>query len=277
MDKPHSSHKSLTSIKISCTFHRGSDEHWLHMKIKINQSASLWEQPVPLSWQIFSYVNIGMNLFKDKTQKLKLSISTYGIFMMFCELITHIVLVFLLFLFGFYSLSCGTCVASFHGLSILCYHFSMHALFTSILSVCAQWCPTYVVLCFCVVFFSSCFLDCHFWIALWYSLTFGYRRRTFFPNCIWTPTFSAKHNNLASVVCHTSLTLFHFNTVTTNFNGEGGYVSLQIFEYRSLSFCHFIVLLLVVLLSVLLRFADCNYPLIYFSCCICMIFFACKT
>jgi hypothetical protein len=30
-------------------------------------------------------------------------------------------------------------------------------------------------------------------IALWYSLTFSYRRLTFFPNCIWTPTFSAKH------------------------------------------------------------------------------------
>ena len=46
----------------------------------------------------------------------------------------------------------------------------------------------------------SASLDCHFWIALWYSLTFSYRRLTFSPNCIWTPTFSAKHNNLASVV-----------------------------------------------------------------------------
>jgi hypothetical protein len=54
--------------------------------------------------------------------------------------------------------------------------------------------------------------DCHFWIVLWYSLTFSYRRLIFFPNCIWTPIFSAKH---------TSLMLFHFNTVTTNFNGEG--------------------------------------------------------
>jgi hypothetical protein len=69
-------------------------------------------------------------------------------------------------------------------------------------------------------------LDCHFWIALWYSLTFSYWRLTFFPNCIWTPTFSDKHNNLASVVWHTSLMLFHFNTVTTNFNGEGGNLSL---------------------------------------------------
>ena len=71
----------------------------------------------------------------------------------------------------------------------------------------------------------SASLDCHFWIALWYSLTFSYRRLTFFPNCIRTPTFSAKHNNLASVVWHTSLMLFHFNTVTTNFNGEGENVS----------------------------------------------------
>jgi hypothetical protein len=42
--------------------------------------------------------------------------------------------------------------------------------------------------------------DCHFLIALWYFLTFSYRRLTFFSNCIWTTTFSAKHNNLASVV-----------------------------------------------------------------------------
>ena len=46
----------------------------------------------------------------------------------------------------------------------------------------------------------SASLDCHFWIALWYSLTFSHRRLTFFPNCIWTPTLSAKHNNLASAV-----------------------------------------------------------------------------
>jgi hypothetical protein len=88
----------------------------------------------------------------------------------------------------------------------------------------------------CVVFFAFWFrlvypklsasLDCHFWIALWNSLTFSYRRLTFFPNCIWTPTFSAKHNNLASVVWHTSLMLLHLNTVTTNFNGEGGNLSL---------------------------------------------------
>ena len=68
-----------------------------------------------------------------------------------------------------------------------------------------------VCVCFCVYVHSG----------VWYSLTFSYRRLTFFPNCIWTPTFSAKHNNLASVVWHTSLMLFLFNTVTTNFNGEG--------------------------------------------------------
>jgi len=72
----------------------------------------------------------------------------------------------------------------------------------------------------------SASLDCHFWIALWYSLTFSYGRLTFFPNCIWTPSFSANHTNLASVFWHTSLMLFHFSTVTTNFNGEGGTLSL---------------------------------------------------
>jgi hypothetical protein len=91
------------------------------------------------------------------------------------------------------------------------------------------------VLCFSLVLFRlvnpklSASLDCHCWIALWYSLTFSYRRLTFLPNCIRTPTFSAKHNNLASVVWHTSLMLFYFNTVTTNFNGEG-----EIYPYRSL-------------------------------------------
>ena len=100
--------------------------------------------------------------------------------------------------------------------------------------------------CFCFVLFRlvypklSASLHCHFWIALWYSLTFSYRRLTFLPNCIWTPTFSAKHNNLASVVWHTSLMLFHFNTVTTNFNGEG-----KIYPYRSLRIvvCPFVPLL----------------------------------
>jgi hypothetical protein len=100
---------------------------------------------------------------------------------------------------------------------------------------CAYWCPTCIVLCFSFVLFRlvnpklSASLDCHCWIALWYSLTFSDRRLTFLPNCIWTPTFSAKHNNLASVVWHTSLMLFHFNTVTTNFNGKG-----EIYPYRSL-------------------------------------------
>jgi hypothetical protein len=107
----------------------------------------------------------------------------------------------------------------------------VHVLFTLIVCVCAWWCPTYIVLCFCFALFRflypklSASLDCHFWIALWYSLTFSYRRLTFFPNCIWTLTLSAKHNNLASVVWHTSLLLFHFNTVTTNFNGERGHLS----------------------------------------------------
>ena len=79
-------------------------------------------------------------------------------------------------------------------------------IYVNCVCVCAYWCPTYVVLCFCSVLFRlvypklSASLDCHFWIALWYSLTFSYRRLTFFSNCIWTPTFSAKHNNLASVV-----------------------------------------------------------------------------
>ena len=87
-------------------------------------------------------------------------------------------------------------------------------------------CVVFLLFFFCLVYPKlSASLDCHFWIALWYSLKFSYRRLTFFPNCIWTPTFSAKHNNLASVVWHTSLMLFHFNTVTTNFNGEGENVS----------------------------------------------------
>ena len=112
--------------------------------------------------------------------------------------------------------------------------------------MCAQWCPTCIVLCFSFVLFRlvnpklSASLDCHCWMALWYSLTFSYRRLTFLPNCIWTPTLSAKHNNLASVVWHTSLMLFHFNTVTTNFNGEG-----EMYPYRSLRIvvCPFVPLL----------------------------------
>jgi hypothetical protein len=86
---------------------------------------------------------------------------------------------------------------------------------TVLVCVCIVVSKTYIVLCLCFVLFRlvypklSDYLDCHFWIALWYSLTFSYRRLTFFPNCIWTPTFSAKHNNLASVVWHTSLMLFH--------------------------------------------------------------------
>ena len=84
---------------------------------------------------------------------------------------------------------------------------------------------------FALFYFVLCTLSCqhsldfHFWIALWYSLTFSYRKLTVFPNCIWTPTFSTKHINLASVVWHTSLLLFHLKTVITNFNGEGGNLS----------------------------------------------------
>ena len=68
------------------------------------------------------------------------------------------------------------------------------------LRVCAQWCPTYIVLCFCFVLFRlvypklSASLDCHFWIAFWYSLTFSNRRLTFFQNCIWTPHFQPNLN-----------------------------------------------------------------------------------
>ena len=168
----------------------------------------------------------------------------------------------------FTSISHSLCLVPV--LSVVCWR--AHVLFTLIVCVSAQWCPTYIVLCFSFVLFRlvypklSASLDCDFWIALWYSLTFSYRGLTFFPNCNWTPTFSAKHNNLASVVWHTSLMLFHFNTVTTNFNVEGGNLSLSILEDRCLSFCPF---------TVLLRCTDCNYPLIYFSSYICMIFFTC--
>jgi hypothetical protein len=40
----------------------------------------------------------------------------------------------------------------------------------------------------------SAFLDCHFWIALCYSLTFSYRRLTFFPNCICNRRNISKDN-----------------------------------------------------------------------------------
>ena len=88
---------------------------------------------------------------------------------------------------------------------------------------------------YCVSFSRLSCLDC-----LWYSLTFSNRRLTFFPNCIWTPTSSAKHNNFTSVVGHTSQMLFHFNTVTTNFNGKG-----EIYPHRSLRIviCPFLPLL----------------------------------
>ena len=126
-------------------------------------------------------------------------------------------------------------------LSVICWR--AHVLFTLIVCACAKWCPTYIVLCFCSVLFRlvlSASLDCHFWIALWYSLTFSNRRLTFFANCIWTSTSSAKHNNFTSVVGHTSQMLFHFNTVTTNFNGKG-----EIYPHRSLRIviCPFLPLL----------------------------------
>ena len=129
-------------------------------------------------------------------------------------------------------------------LPVVCWR--AHVLFTLIVCVCAYWCPTYIVLCFCFVLFRlvypklSASLDCHFWVALWYSLTFSYGRLTFFPNCILTPTFWANHKNLASVVWHTRLMLFHFSTMTANFNGEG-----DIFPHRSLRIvvCPFVPLL----------------------------------
>ena len=119
-------------------------------------------------------------------------------------------------------------------LPVVCWR--AHVLFTLI--VCVYVCVVlFNIHCvvFCFVFFRrvypklSASLDFHFWIALWYSLTFSYRRLTVFQNCIWTLRFSAKHNNLASVLWHTSQMLFHFITVTTNFNGEG-----EMYPYRSL-------------------------------------------
>jgi len=117
-------------------------------------------------------------------------------------------------------------------LPVVCWR--VHVLFTLIVCVyvCVYSGVQHTLCCVFVLFYFvlctlSCqhSLDCHFWIALWYSLTFSYRKLTVFPNCIWTPTFSAKHSNLASVVWHTSLLLFHLKTVTTNFNGEGRNVS----------------------------------------------------
>ena len=166
-------------------------------------------------------------------------------------------------------------------LPVVCWR--AHALFTLIVCVCVHSGVQHTLCCVLALFFFrfvylklSASLDCHFWIAIWYSLTFIYRGLTFFPNCIWTPTFSAKHTNLASVVWHSNLMLFHFNTVTTNFNGEGGKLSLYILEDRWLSFCPFTILLRAIVLAVLLRFTDCKYPLIYFSSYRCMIFFTCK-
>ena len=59
----------------------------------------------------------------------------------------------------------------------------------------------------------SASLDCHFWIALWYSLTFSYRRLTF-PNCIWTPTFSVKHTNLCFFDLRIAITLWYIYPLT---------------------------------------------------------------
>ena len=136
-------------------------------------------------------------------------------------------------------------------------------IYVNCVCVCAQWCPTYIVLCFSFVLFRhvypklSASLDCHFWIALWYSLTFNYRRLIFFQNCIWTPTFSAKQYSCQSCLTYQP-NVIYFNTVTTNFNGEGGNLSLQILEDRCLSLCLFTVLLRASVLSVHLRFTDCN-------------------
>ena len=70
------------------------------------------------------------------------------------------------------------------------------------LCVSAQWCPTYIVLCFCFVLFRrvypklSASLDFHFWIALWYSLLFSYRRLNFFPKLYLDPhIFSQTYNS----------------------------------------------------------------------------------
>ena len=117
-------------------------------------------------------------------------------------------------------------------LPVVCWR--AHVLFT--LMVCA--CVCIVVSNIHCVAFLLCFISSSvpyvvsfsrlsFWIALWYFLTFNYRRLTFFPKLIWIPTFSAEHNNLASVVWHTSLMLFHFNTVTTNSNGEGNFILID--------------------------------------------------
>ena len=163
-------------------------------------------------------------------------------------------------------------------LPVVCWR--AHVLFTLIVCVCAYWCPAYVVLCFCSVlfrlvylvsFFKLSFLDCPLVfssVQLW--------KTDFFPKLyLEPPHFHPTNKNLASVVRHTSLMLFHFSTVTTNFNGEGENLSLQILENRCLSFCPFIVLLWAIVLAVL-RFTYCNYSLIYFSCYIYMIFFTCK-
>ena len=127
----------------------------------------------------------------------------------------------------FTSISHSLCLVPV--LSVVCWR--AHVLFTLIVCVCVHSGVQHTFCCVLALFYYvlcklSASLDFHFWIALWYSLTFSYRRLTFFPNCIWTLTLSAKHNNLASVVWHTSLMLFHFNTVTTNFNEEGGNLSL---------------------------------------------------
>ena len=127
-------------------------------------------------------------------------------------------------------------------LPVICWR--AHVLFTLIVCACAKWCPTYIVLCFCSVLFRlvlSASLDCHFWIALWYSLTFSNRRLTFFPNCIWTPTFSAKYNNLASVVWHTSLMFFLISTQWLLISME----KEEMYPYRSLRIvvCPFVPLL----------------------------------
>ena len=102
-------------------------------------------------------------------------------------------------------------------LPVVCWR--VYVLFTLIVLVCAYWCPTYIVLCFCFVLFRlmypklSVSLDRHFRIALWYSLTFSYRRLTF-PNCMWTLTFSVKHKNLSFFDLRIAITLWYISPLT---------------------------------------------------------------
>jgi hypothetical protein len=133
------------------------------------------------------------------------------------------------------------------------------------------------VLCFSFVLFRivyaklSTSLDCHFWIALWYSLTFSYRRLTFSQIVFVPPRF---HPNIIILPVLFAIPAKCFCPISTQWlliSMEKG----EIYD-RCLSFRPFTLLFRAIVLSVLLRFTDCNYPLIYFSCYICVIFFTCK-